>query len=484
MSACADRMLTANKSVPIGPGVLTVVQNQNRRHFVRSAGLAALTAGSSPYWFAPSSMAAPFRSANDRPVLGCIGTGSRWNSVGVNAMKFSDCVAVADADANHAGAGKDKVTGIQSKRGVDRQVDVHEDYRKILDRDDIDVVTIVTPDHWHTKIAIEAMKAGKDVYCEKPLTLTIDEGKLIRTVLDSTGRVFQVGTQQRSEMGLRFLHAVAIVREGRIGAVRNATVAIGGAPSSGPIPVADVPSGLNWDLWLGQAPEAEFRFKKSGRWGNSRCHYEFRWWYEYSGGKMTDWGAHHVDIASWALDVCDTGPTSVQPVMAEHPVELKEGVPQDLTQYNTATKFHVVAEFANGAKLDIRENAADLGFDNGIMLEGTEGRLFVNRGKLTGKAVEDLKQNPLKEETIRDLYKGKEPGDHMRNFFECVVDRTQPVSDVSTHHRAMTTCHLANIAIRLNRTLNWNPESEQIEGDPQAAHWQSREQRKGFEIEA
>ncbi|MFN9294751.1 MAG: Gfo/Idh/MocA family oxidoreductase, partial [Planctomyces sp.] len=138
---------------------------------------------------------------------------------------------------------------------------------------------IVTPDHWHSKIAIEALRAGKDVYCEKPLTLTIDEGKQIRKVLEETKRVFQVGTQQRSEMALRFLHAVAMVREGRIGELKTVTCAIGGAPSSGEIPVAEVPKELNWDMWLGQAPLTDYRFKATnGRYGNSRCHYEFRWW--------------------------------------------------------------------------------------------------------------------------------------------------------------------------------------------------------------
>ena len=148
-------------------------------------------------------------------------------------MGFADCAAVCDVDVAHAEKGKAKALEMQSKPGAERTVDMYEDYRKILDRSDIDVVTIVTPDHWHTKIAIEAMKAGKDVYCEKPLTLTIEEGKLIRKVLDETGRVFQVGTQQRSEMGLHFLHAVALVREGRIGELRTVTVAIGGAPSAG-----------------------------------------------------------------------------------------------------------------------------------------------------------------------------------------------------------------------------------------------------------
>ncbi|MCA9036462.1 MAG: Gfo/Idh/MocA family oxidoreductase [Planctomycetaceae bacterium] len=459
-------------------------RQETRRSFLTNTSLAGLAAASSPYWFAPSSFAAPFRSANDRPVLGCIGTGDRWNAVGPNAMKFSECAAVCDVDEAHKEKGKAKALELNGKKGVDRQVEMHEDYRRILDRSDIDVVTIVTPDHWHSKIAIEAMKAGKDVYCEKPLTLTIDEGKQIRKVLDETGRVFQVGTQQRSEMALRFLHAVAIIREGRIGDLKTVTCAIGGAPSCDSLPVVDVPAGLNWDMWLGQAPKVDYRSGASGgRYPHSRCHYEFRWWYEYSGGKMTDWGAHHVDIAAWAFNLENTGPVKVEPISSTHPVPLKDGVPTDDTKYNTATKFHVTATFENGSVLHIRDRADDLGFDNGLMLEGTEGRIFVNRGKLTGAAVDGLKENPLKEETLKTLYKGKEPGDHMKNFFECVVDRSQPISDVYSHHRAMTVCHLANIAIRLDRPINWNPETEQIIGDAAAAQWQAREQRKGYEIQ-
>ncbi len=459
--------------------------NQSRRGFLKYSSLAGLATAAAPYWFAPSSFATPFRSANERPVLGCIGTGDRWNAVGPNAMAFADCAAVCDVDKSHVEKGKAKALELQSKPGAERTVDMYEDYRRILDRDDIDVVTIVTPDHWHSKIAIEAMRSGKDVYCEKPLTLTIDEGKQIRKVLDETGRVFQVGTQQRSEMGLKFLHAVAMVREGRIGELKTVTVAIGGAPSSGPIDVADVPAGLNWDMWLGQAPMTEYRFRDTdGRYGNSRCHYEFRWWYEYSGGKMTDWGAHHVDIAAWAFNLENTGPVKVEPVMAKHPVPFVNGSPTDATQYNTATEFHVTATFKNDAVLHIRNDAQELGFDNGLMLEGTDGRIFVSRSRLTGAAVEGLKANPLKEETLKTLYKGKQPGDHMKNFFECILDRTQPISDVHSHHRAMTVCHLANIAIRLDRTLNWNPDTEQIVGDADAAKWQSREQRKGYEIQA
>lgn len=440
-----------------------------RRDFLRQSTAAGLL-GSVPLVFSTSTAQAyNFRMANDRPRVGCIGTGSRWRAVGRNAMKYGDVVAVCDVDARHAGQARDKVKATQGKKGSPGDVDVYEDYQKILERDDIDIVTIVTPDHWHTKPAIEAMRAGKDVYCEKPLTLTIEEGKQIRKVLDETGRVFQVGTQQRSEMGSRFLQAVALIKHGRIGKLVKVEAGIGGAPRGGPFPKEKPPEHLNWEKWLGQTPLVDYIAK--------RCHYQFRWWYEYSGGKMTDWGAHHVDIAMWAMGVDHTGPLTVVGT-AKHPCQFKDGYPTKDDIYNAAYDFEVNCTFANDLPLVIRS-----GGDNGIMFTGTEGRFFVNRGKIVGAPVEELKKNPLPDDAITKIYKGKQPGDHMRNFFECVMDREQPISDVYTHHRAMTTCHLANIAIRLDRKINWDPETEQIVDDSQAQGFQAREQRKGYEID-
>lgn len=426
-------------------------RSPNRRQFLQTSTAAA--AGLSvPYWFtARGALAAEGQSKNDRPLVGCIGTGDRWQGGIVGGLRhFGDIVAVCDVDKKHAENGKQKAGG---------KADIYEDYRKILDRDDIQVVSIVTPDHWHSKIAIEAMKAGKDVYCEKPLTLTIDEGKQIRKVLDETKRVFQVGTQQRTEMDQRFLTAVALIRDGRIGKVRKVTCAIGEAPASGPLPVMPVPPELNWEMWLGQAPLVDYTER--------RCHYEFRWWYEYSGGKMTDWGAHHVDIAQWAIGADNTGPISVEGT-ATHP--------HDKNGYNTATAFHVACTFKDGTELVIRHDT-----DNGITFEGDDGRFFVSRGSLKGAPVEALADKPLPEDAIEKIYGGK-PTSHMANFFDCVKSRKQPISDVYTHHRSMTTCHLANIAIRLGRKLNWDPDSEQIVGDSEAQSWQAREQRKGYEI--
>jgi predicted dehydrogenase len=460
--------------------------SSHRRDFLKtSAAVSALAA--TPYIFTgANAQAQESKSPNDRPVLGCIATGDRWmGGVGPNALKYFDCVAVSDVDSEHLAQGKAKVEDTQKKAGRERKVEAFEDYRKILDRKDIDVVTIVTPDHWHSKIAIEAMKAGKDVYCEKPLTLTIDEGKQILKVLKETGRVFQVGTQQRSEMSAekgkfpqQFLTAVAICQAGRLGKIQKVECRIGGAPTSPEMPKATVPSNLNWDLWLGQAPMTDYVMAPSnGKYPHSRVHYEFRWWYEYSGGKMTDWGAHHVDIATWAIQMDHSGPNSVEGVMVEHPVPFQNGHPTVTNKYNAATKFDVKCMYPNGVELHILSDG-----ENGIHIQGDKGDLFVSRGALRGSAVEALKDMPLPEDAITKLYKGKQPGDHMRNLFECMKDRTQPISDVATHHRAMTTCHLANIAIRLGRKLNWNPETEQIVGDEDANKWLKREARKGYEV--
>ena len=316
------------------------------------------------------------------------------------------------------------------------------------------------------------MRAGKDVYCEKPLTLTIDEGKRLGQVAKETGRVVQVGTQQRSDHNRVFLLAVAMVRAGRIGKIRKVTAAIGGGPTGGPFPVAKPPAELNWDMWLGQAPKVDYRAK--------RCHSEFRWWYEYSGGKLTDWGAHHVDIGQWAIGMEGSGPNSIEVVKGVLPVEYKGGYPAVDDRYNTTTEFLVRARFSNDVTLDIRHDT-----ENGVTFQGSNGKIFVTRDRidLEGGAVGALYKDPVPEALLHELRKGKKVDGHMANFFECIRDRGVPASDVWTHHRALTTCHLANIAIRLGRQkLNWDPAREEIVGDSEANGWQTRPQRAGYEV--
>jgi predicted dehydrogenase len=438
-----------------------------RRDFLKTSAAVA-AAATFPSWFATgTSRAAAFKSPNERPLIAFIGNGGRWKELNPLALHFADCPAVCDVDTEHSNEARLNVRELQEER----EVDMYGDYRKALDRKDIDAVIIATPDHWHSKIAIEAMKAGKDVYCEKPLTLTIDEGKQIIKVLDQTKRVFQVGTQQRSEMAGRFLKAIGIIREGRIGQLKRVVCSIGPSPKGGQFEKAPVPPSLNWEMWQGQTPRVDYI--------PERCHYSFRWWYEYSGGKMTDWGAHHVDIAQWAIGMDHSGPTTVEPVRRVLPVPFKNGYPTVDNQYNTATEFTVRCLFPNGVELVIED-----AHGNGILFEGTEGRIQVNRGSLKGKAAQELKTRPVSPDLISRLYKGKKPGDHMGNFFECIRTREQPISDVYTHHRAITTCHLANIALRLGRSLTWDPQAEQVVGDKEAQSFQSREQRKGYEIQA
>ncbi|MDG2383531.1 MAG: Gfo/Idh/MocA family oxidoreductase [Pirellulaceae bacterium] len=431
-----------------------------------------------------NSRAFGFESANARPRIAVVGCGIRWDKqvfapdgrygVGKEFPKFGDIISVCDVDANRL----DRATGIV-KGWLGKVPVATTDYRKIIDDPKIDVVHISTPDHWHAKIAIEAMLAGKDVYCEKPMTLTIEEGRRICDVCQKTGAVFQVGTQQRSSR--RFLKAIAMIRDGRIGGLRRVQCAVGAAPISPDLPAVQPPKELNWNQWLGPAPLTAYRYKPEApniikSW--SRSHYEFRWWYDYSGGKLTDWGAHHVDIATWAMDKMDTGPLWIDPVRVEHPVTFKDGDPTVDNRYNTATKFNIKASYDDGVELIIRHDT-----DNGILFEGTQGRIFVNRGKLVGKSVDELAAHPLPDGALEKVYKDRELTNHVANFFEAVAMRQQPISDVFSHHRALTTCHLAGIAARLGRKIRWDPKTERVVDDQMAQSLVAREQRRGFGIE-
>ena len=448
--------------------------NTTRRRFLQG-----VTAAGAATVLCPADRAFGYASANERPVFATIGLRNQGWTITEKSIKFADFAALVDVDSKVLGTNVEKLEKAQKKKP-----DSYNDYRKVLDRKDIDAVMIATPDHWHTKIAIEAMLAGKDVYCEKPLTLTIAEGKLIEKMVKQTGRVFQVGTMQRSEYSNRFLQAVALVRAGRIGKVKRVTCGIGGMEASPVIPVAPVPEELDREMWLGPAPKVEYRALPKLRQGygggvpfHSNCHYAFRNWHEYSGGKLTDWGAHHVDIACWALGAGDTGPSKITPVEYSLPVEYKDGHPVVDDQYNAATSFKIRADMPNDVEMIITSEG-----DNGIMFEGTKGRFFVNRGKIVGKPVENLKKNPLPDGAIEDVYGGKVSANHTANFIEGMNARTQPISDVWSHNRMLEICHLSNIAMRLDRELKWDPTKREIVGDEQANSFLSRENRKGYEI--
>jgi predicted dehydrogenase len=468
---------------------------QNRRAFLKSAALAGTAVSTiTPYWLTSRACGAEGASSADRYKIGCIGTGDRWSgAIGPQVKRFGDIVAVCDVDKNHLEKNGLRIAG--------EKADSYEDYRKLLDRSDIQIVTIATPDHWHAKIAIEAMQSGKDVYCEKPMTLTIDEGKKVCQVQKQTGRVFQVGTQQRSEFEVRerdtkkilferqFLQAVALAHAGRLGKINKITCSIGGTAPCPPLPKVDVPDGLNWEMWQGQTPLVDYvqggPSPSNAKYNCGRTHYEFRWWYEYSGGKLTDWGAHHVDIAQWILGMDQSGPTQVQ-ATATLPVPFDErGYPTVDNQYNTAKSFTVKCDFVNGAQIVIIPAPPKGRWTDGLWIEGDDAEIFVSRNEfkdIRGTTIADLNEKPIPDEDLQKLYKGKPIHGHMQNFFDCVADRTLPISDVFTHHRALTTCHLSNIAIRLKRSIEWDPDKEEIVGDPEANAFLAREPRRGYEI--
>jgi predicted dehydrogenase len=440
------------------------MSRRTRRDFLvqTSAGAAALA--TVPYW-STSAQAKPL-SAADRFTIGCIGMGGMGTGDAHDHARFGDIVAVCDVDANHRERAR-----VDEKIGKGK-ADSVEDYRRVLDRKDIEVVSIVTPDHWHTKIAIEALQAGKHVFCQKPLTLTLEENRLIRAACKANPKLmFFIGTQQRSDRRL-FMRAVNMAQKGLLGDLKKITCGINGSPTGGPFAKTAAPANLNWDMWLGQAPKVDYI--------QQRCHNDFRWWYEYSGGKFTDWGAHHVDIALWAagLTAEGTGPVEIDGSDCNHPVEFKDGNPLADDHFNTSHDFNIVNTFANGLQIHVTSRG-----DNGVLIEGTKGRIFVNREKITGKPIEESwDKDSYGDADASALYNGKPHEGHKNNFYRCIREGGLPVSDVYSHLQTMNVCHLSAVAGRLKRKIKWNPATEQIEGDELAAAMQSRKQRAGFEI--
>ncbi len=436
---------------------MTASATSRRTFLFRAAGAASLAA-LSPVGFARAE-GAPEKPKNkvERLGIGAIGMRYQGSVITEKARLYGDVVAIADVDRH---------VREQARASFGSTPRIFEDYRELLAREDVDVVLIATPDHWHTQMLIDAVRAGKDVYCEKPLTLTIDEGKILRRVVAASDQVVQVGTWQRSDA--RFRLAVEMVRQGRLGKLKRVTCTTSKNPTGGPFEVRPVPEHFNWDLWQGQTPEMPYI--------PQRAHYTFRWWYEYSGGKVTDWGAHHIDIAQWAIDSL--------PVR----IDGKATLPTIQNGYNVAIDFGAKIQYANGVELEISDSGRD-----GILFEGEGGRMFVNRGTIAGAPVDRLQEEPLPREQFKlyafdNLSRPERSGkldaiiNHMGNFFDCIQSRKTPVSDLEASHRTVSTCHLANISMRLGRPLKWDAEGEQFVDDSQADSWLRREQRAGYEI--
>ena len=444
---------------------MTAPSRPSRREFIEES--AALVAGvvACPYVLADKSVETRGpRSPNERFGIGAIGMRYQGTVIAEQTLPFGDVVAICDVDREHAET---------ARRKLGDKADLYEDYRKILDRRDIHAVTIGTPDHWHTAMAIAACRAGKDVYCEKPLTLTVDEGKLLRKVVEETGRVLQVGSWQRSDW--RFRLACELVRGGHIGKLEWVEVTLGRNKQGGPFKNTAPPPHFNWELWQGQTPWVPYC--------KERTHYTFRWWYEYSGGQMTDWGAHHMDIAQWGMGEDRGGPVEIDGT-ADFP-DVRNG-------FNVAKSFQARLAYSSGALLRVTDTGSAK-----VIFRGERGTIGVARGKIWGTPFDGGPAEATAAPLARDAYKlyardnldrplrtGKREAtmNHMGNFFDCIRTRHAPISDVESQHRSATVCHLANISMRLGRKLRWDPVRETFPGDGEASAWLSREQRKGYEI--
>jgi predicted dehydrogenase len=438
----------------------------SRRRFLKTS--AALTAASGlPGWFidrelAEAAPAAKPLGPNDRPGIALIGCGGQGTGDCNNAKRLGDVLAVCDLDDKHAEAAAKKFT-VEGKEPPTR----YKDFRKLLERKDIHGIINGTPDHWHTLVNLAAVKAGKDIYSEKPLTLTIDEGKRLVKAVKQHKTIFQVGSQQRSDHNFRL--ACELVRNGRIGKLQHIIVALPTGPREGPFPALPVPPELNWDFWLGQTPKTDYN--------GHNCHGNFRWWYQFSGGQMTDWGAHHNDIAQWGNGTERSGPVEVS---GKSLVEMIPG------GYDAASKYEINFKYANGVTMTVVDD--NTGTDrnvvgdskhtpNGIQFLGPDGWIFVTRGKITASKPE-LLTDPLPDSAIR-LYKS---GDHMGNFFDCMRTRKPPICEAEIGHRSITIAHIGVIAVRTGLTLQWNPDKEQFAGPnaKEGNRWLSREMRKPY----
>lgn len=434
----------------------------SRRRFLKTT--AALAAASTlPNWFTQECEAAPkprrVLSPNEQPALALIGCGGMGRVDANNASKFGRIVAVCDIDDAR----------IAEAKKMFPDAATYKDFRKVMERDDIHAVICGTVDHWHTLISLAALRSGKDVYCEKPLTLMVEDGRQLVKAVKKTKQILQTGSQQRSEANFRL--ACELVRNGRIGKLKHVTTTLPAGLREGPFKPSPVPQGLDWDFWQGPTDAVEYV--------KERCHFSFRYWYDYSGGTLTDWGAHHNDIALWGSGLERTGPVSV------HGEALSQPVPGG---YSALADYRIEYTYANGltqACQSTRDNSVTGGVVNaqgklhGVKFEGTDGWIFVTRGKIEASQPEFLTQ-PLPASAER-LYVSE---NHMGNFFECMRSRKQPICEAEIGHRSASICHLGAISLRLGRKLKWDPKGERFEGDKEANSQLERKMRKPWSYDS
>lgn len=391
---------------------------------------------------------------SDRVRLGFIGLGNQGLPNMRSFLKLAPVTAVCEVDSKRLATAAAEV----EKGG--KKPATFGDYRKLLDSKDVDAVVVTTPDHWHALMTIHACQAGKDVYCEKPLTLTVAEGRKMVDAARKHKRIVQTGSQQRSDG--RFRQACELVRNGFLGKIKTVLV---GLPKPNwtdraKMPVADgaPPAELDFDTWLGPAPDRKYNAH--------RVHYLFRFFWDYSGGQQTNFGAHHLDITQWALGMDDSGPISVEGTAKFHP----QG------WYETPDTTDITYTYASGVVVKCGQ-----GQRGGCTFQGEKGTIFVDRGKIEVTANGEKVADPAKLGSGGDI-KLTVSGSHHKNWLDSIKSRELPICDVEIGHRSASVCHLGNIAIRTGKKLTWDPKAETFVGDAEAAKMLSKEYRKPWSL--
>ncbi|MCA9237578.1 MAG: Gfo/Idh/MocA family oxidoreductase [Planctomycetales bacterium] len=446
-----------------------------RRDFLRTTAAAAALAAPTIVPASVFGAAAP----SNRITLGCIGLGNQGYPVMQRFLENEQCQVLAVCDVNRGSDGYknegqllgrepareavEKHYGKSKSGGGYKGCDAYNDFREILARGDIDAVVIAAPDHWHSTMTVQACEAGKDVYCEKPLGLTIaDQQAMVRAVREHN-RVLQTGSHERSNPNVR--KVVELVRSGAIGKVKRVVANVGRHNMIGPGPgwqPMPVPEGFDYDMWLGPAPTAPYH--------QDRCLYRFRFNYDYAGGQVTNFGAHSLDIAQWGLGMDDSGPVEVESIYAEF---LPKG-----SLFNAATFTHFRCKYPGGVSLECVTGEPSVR----CVFEGTEGLVRIdNQGREFVTIPSDLKSDRFGDD-VPEVYASND--DHQRNFIDCVKSRTKPAAPVEVGHRSATVCHIGNIALRLGKKLKWDPQAERFVGSEAANNMLSRPVRESWKPSA
>ena len=435
-----------------------------RREFLRSSASLAGAALLGPT-IVPASVFG-VDAPSERINVGAIGVGRMGNGDLGESLGFKQVqvVAVCDVDANRVKAAKERVEKHYANRnsaGGYRGCTAYGDFRELIARDDIDMVQIATPDHWHALPAIEAAKAGKDIFMQKPMSLTIEDGRAVSDAVRRYGRIFQVGSQQRSDS--RFRQACELVRNGRIGELKTVKVGFGTDPGTDPTPPMPVPDALDYDFWLGPAPWAPYTEKRVhpqkgfGRPGWLRIA-------DYGAGMITGWGSHHNDIAQWGMGTEYTGPVEIE-AEAEFP---KDGL------WDVHGKFNITYKYANGVTVTCADNSKN---KQGILFGGTAGWVYVKRGQIDANP-KSLLDSTIKPSEIH-LYKSTS---HKGNLFECIKSRKETIAPAEVAHRSCSVCLLGDIAMHLGRKLKWDPKREQFVNDADASKLLSKPMRSPWRL--